>query len=58
MTEEKLTWLLDNRVDICSSLDGDEISHNANRTGFDGNSFDKVSYWLQRVDEEKQKRGM
>ncbi len=58
MTEDKLKWLLDNWVDICSSLDGDELSHNANRTGFDGNSFESVTYWLKRVDEEKQKRGL
>ncbi len=56
MTEEKLKWLFDNNVDICSSLDGDKISHNANRTGFQGDSFDTVTYWLKRVDEEKQKR--
>ncbi len=58
MTEEKLTWLLDNGVDICTSLDGDEMSHNNSRTWFDGNSFEKVSYWMQRVSEEKQKRGL
>lgn len=58
MTEEKLAWLLDNGVDICSSLDWDSISHNLNRTWFDGNSFETVSYWLKRVDEEKQKRWM
>lgn len=56
MTEEKLTWLLDNWVDICTSLDGDEISHNNSRTGYDGNSFERVSYWMQRVSSEKQKR--
>ena len=59
MTEEKLTWLLDNNVDICSSLDGDEITHNNNRTGFkEWNSFETVTYWMKRVDEEKQKRNM
>lgn len=58
MTEEKLKWLLDNGVDICSSLDGDEVTHNSNRAGFDGNSFEKVTYWIKRVSEEKQKRGM
>jgi len=56
MTEDKLKWLLDNGVDICTSLDGDELSHNHSRTWFDGNSFEKVSYWIQRIDEEKQKR--
>lgn len=58
MTEDKLTWLLDNGVDICSSLDGDEVTHNHNRAGYEGNSFEKVTYWMKRVSEEKQKRGM
>ncbi len=58
MTEEKLTWLLDNGVDICTSLDGDKVTHNSNRTGYDGDSFDSVTYWMQRVSEEKVKRGM
>ncbi len=58
MTEEKLKWLLDNGVDICTSLDGDEITHNSNRTWTEDNSFEKVTYWMKRIDEEKQKRGM
>ncbi len=58
MTEDKLKWLLDNWVDICTSLDWDEVSHNNSRTWFDGNSFEKVTYWMKRVDEEKQKRWM
>ena len=58
MTEEKLKWLLDKWVDICTSLDGDEITHNHNRSGYEGNSFEKVTYWLKRVDEEKKKRDM
>jgi sulfatase maturation enzyme AslB (radical SAM superfamily) len=32
MTEEKLTWLLDNNVNVCTSLDGNEVLHNENRT--------------------------
>ena len=56
MTEEKLTRLLDNGVDICSSLDWDEVTHNFNRAGYDGNSFKTVTYWLQRLNEEKIKR--
>ncbi|ATU05387.1 His-Xaa-Ser system radical SAM maturase HxsB [Candidatus Gracilibacteria bacterium HOT-871] len=58
MTEDKLNWLLDNGVDICTSLDGDEITHNGNRIWLEDNSFQKVTYWMRRVDEEKQKRGM
>lgn len=32
MTEEKLEYLLDNNVSISTSLDGDEETHNYNRT--------------------------
>lgn len=58
LTEEKLEWLLDRGVDICTSLDGNETVHNHNRAGYDGNSFERVTYWMKRVDEEKKKRGM
>jgi len=58
MTEDKLTRLLDKGVDICTSLDGDEMTHNYNRSGYDGNSFQTVTYWMKRVDEEKKKRNM
>ena len=58
MTEEKLTWLLDHGVDICTSLDGDMMTHNSNRAGYTGNSFETVTYWMKRVSEEKQKRNM
>ncbi len=58
LTEDKISWLLDRGVDICTSLDGDEITHNSNRSGYDGNSFETVTYWMKRVGEEKKKRNM
>ncbi|NVP18124.1 His-Xaa-Ser system radical SAM maturase HxsB [Candidatus Gracilibacteria bacterium] len=58
MTEDKLIWLLDNGVDICTSLDGDKVTHNSNRIWREGDSFEKVTYWMKRLDEEKQKRNM
>lgn len=58
LSEEKLTWLLDHKVDICTSLDGDKITHNSNRAGYSWDSFDMVTYWMQRVSEEKTKRSM
>lgn len=58
MTEEKLEWLLDRWVNICTSLDGDKVIHNSNRTWYDWDSFDKVSYWIKRVNDEMQSRGM
>lgn len=59
MTEEKMSWLLDNWVDVCTSLDGDQVTHNNNRTGYqEGNSFETVTYWMKRLQEEKTKRNM
>lgn len=58
MTEEKLQWLMDKSVDICTSLDGNEVNHNNNRTWFDGNSFEKVTYWMKRVNQIREERSM
>lgn len=56
MDEEKLAWLLDHGVDICTSLDGDKVTHNRQRVWKDGDSFEKVTYWIRRITEENEKR--
>lgn len=58
MTEEKLQWLMDKGVDICTSLDGNEFNHNNNRTWYDGNSFEKVTYWIQRINQIRKERNL
>jgi len=58
MTEEKLQWLMDHGVEICTSLDGNEFNHNNNRTGFDGNSYEKVTYWIKRINQIREERNM
>ncbi len=57
MTHEKLDWLLERNISICTSLDGDEQHHNMNRSGFQGNSFEKVTYWIKHINARKQKEG-
>lgn len=57
MDEEKLTWLLDHGVDICTSLDGDKETHNWQRVWNEGDSFERVTYWMNRISEEMEKRG-
>ncbi|GAB0175103.1 MAG: hypothetical protein HHAS10_09820 [Candidatus Altimarinota bacterium] len=57
MSEEKLKWLLDHKVEICTSLDGDKLVHNAQRVWKEGDSFDTVSYWIKRINEEIKYRG-
>ena len=58
MDDEKLAYLIDHNIQISTSLDGDETTHNFNRTYKEGNSFEKVSYWIQRINQEYIKRGI
>lgn len=56
MDEEKLEYLFEHQVSISTSLDGDEETHNFNRTFKEWNSFEKVTYWIKRINEEYLKR--
>ncbi len=56
MDEDKMTWLLDNGVDVCTSLDGDKKTHNWQRTWKDGDSYETVKHWITRFTEENKKR--
>lgn len=58
MDEDKLEYLLHHSVWLSTSLDGNEETHNYNRTFISGNSFDKVTYWIKRINEEYIKRNM
>lgn len=60
MTEEKMTFLLDNGVMICSSLDGPQDLHDANRglTGSKVGTYAAVDHWITRINEEYIRRGM
>jgi uncharacterized protein len=56
MDEEKMLWLLDRGVDICTSLDGDKETHNWQRVWKEWDSFEKVTYWMERIAWEMQNR--
>lgn len=56
MDEEKLDYLITHNVHISTSLDWDEETHNFNRTFKEWNSFDKVTYWIKRINEEYKNR--
>ncbi len=50
MDEEKLVYLVENRVGICTSLDGPKEVHDKNRKYLDGRgSYDDVVYWIKRI---------
>ncbi|MEF3280836.1 MAG: His-Xaa-Ser system radical SAM maturase HxsB [Elusimicrobiota bacterium] len=49
MDDDKLKFLLLNNVSICTSLDGPEKIHNANRPYNGGSSYQKTIYWLKKI---------
>lgn len=55
MDEEKLDYIIKNNIHISTSLDGDEETHNYNRTFKDWNSFEKVTYWIKKINNEYKK---
>lgn len=58
MTEEKLDFLLENKVQICTSIDGPEDLHNKVRIYRDGNSWEASTGWLKRVNERYVEMGL
>ncbi|MCX6745854.1 MAG: His-Xaa-Ser system radical SAM maturase HxsB [Candidatus Parcubacteria bacterium] len=51
MAEEKIKFLMDNNVNFCTSLDGDEETHNYNRIYLEGNSYQNVVKWIKRINQ-------
>ncbi len=58
MDEDKLDYLVENRVEICTSLDGPADLHNAQRLTSGGNAFAKVTRWITRVNERYEAEGL
>lgn len=56
MDDEKLQYLLDHDVSICTSLDGPEDVHNKNRIWTKGNSYETVTGWMKKINDEQKKR--
>jgi uncharacterized protein len=51
MDDEKLDYLLDRRVQICTSLDGPEDLHNKIRIFRGGNSHATLVHWMKRINQ-------
>lgn len=51
LDEEKLEFLAEHKVSICTSLDGDEILHNKNRPYFQQNTFQILKKKIQMLQE-------
>jgi His-Xaa-Ser system radical SAM maturase HxsB len=49
MDDEKLAYLLDNKVQICTSIDGPEPLHQKQRVLVGGNSHGATVRWIERI---------
>ena len=58
MDDEKLAFLVDHGVQVCTSLDGPEALHNYNRKWSDGNAHAATVEWMKRLNEGYVARGL
>lgn len=52
MDDKKLKFLINNKVSICTSLDGPKNLHDYNRKSIGGSNYDVVAGWIRRVQRE------
>ncbi len=58
MTDERMKWLIDEDIRVCSSFDGPKEVHDKNRTYLGGSNHEIVTKWVKRFREEYKKRGI
>ncbi|HGG57208.1 MAG TPA: His-Xaa-Ser system radical SAM maturase HxsB [Nannocystis exedens] len=58
MDEEKLAYLLAHRVQICTSIDGPERLHNAQRKLPTMDAYQQTIHWIRRINEEYEAAGL
>ena len=58
MTEEKLAYLLENKVQMCTSVDGPKHLHNKQRILPGGDAFSHATKWIKRINEAYGERGL
>lgn len=51
MDDEKFQYIIDHNIDLSTSLDWDEETHNYNRPFLKWNSYEKVIYWIKKFNE-------
>lgn len=58
MTEEKMAYLLDQRVQICTSIDGPQVLHDKQRKLAGGSAHETAARWIKRINEAYIERGL
>jgi len=56
LDEEKMNYLIAKGVNFCTSLDGDEATHNFNRSYGCGNSFSQAVTWIKKINAAYEKK--
>jgi len=56
LDDKKMQFLMDNEVNFCTSLDGDEQTHNFNRIYTGGNSFNETVRWIKKIKQAYQEK--
>lgn len=58
MDDEKLAWLIDHKVQICTSLDGPAALHDKQRKLAGGSAHERTVHWIRRINAEYAKLGL
>jgi len=58
MDDEKLKFLIDNRVQICTSLDGPKKVHDRNRPKANFSSYNLTTHWMKKINNAYVKEGL
>lgn len=58
MDEEKLSFLLDYKVQICTSIDGPEHLHDKQRKLIGSSAFKAAVHWIKRINQAYVERGL
>ncbi|MEM9189606.1 MAG: His-Xaa-Ser system radical SAM maturase HxsB [Myxococcota bacterium] len=58
MDDEKLDYLLENKVQICTSIDGPPEVHDKQRKLPTASSHDKAVYWVKRINQRYEEIGL
>lgn len=58
MDEEKLAYLVENKVQICTSIDGPEHLHDKQRKLPGLSAHKKATYWIKRINDEYARMGL
>lgn len=58
LDEEKLDWLIDNRVQICTSIDGPAVLHDRQRKLPGASAHATTAQWIRRINERYEQAGL